>query len=53
MDILENNFNDIDDFIKAIEDKYKTKKKNSYDDESLSHSDGRNSHNNYDNKDEH
>lgn len=36
-------FNDIDDFIKAIEKKYETKKRNNYDDESLTVSpDGRN-----------
>ena len=40
-------FEDIDDYIKYIDKLYNNKKKNNYDDESLSHSDGRNTHNNY------
>ena len=35
------------DYIKYIDELYNNKKKNNYDDESLSHSDGRNTHNNY------
>ncbi len=45
MDYIKNNYNDIDDFINAIDKKYNNKKKNNYDDESISHSDGRNTHN--------
>lgn len=40
-------FEDIDDYIKYIDELYNNKKNNNYDDESLSHSDGRNTHNNY------
>lgn len=40
-------FDDIDDFIKAIETKYEAKKRNNYDDESQTVTpDGRNQHNN-------
>ena len=40
-------FEDIDDYIKYIDELYNNKKKNNYDDESLSHSGGRNTHNDY------
>ena len=38
-------FYDIDDYINYIDELAKSKKKNNYDDESLSHSDDRNTHN--------
>ena len=38
-------FYDIDDYINYIDELYSNKKKNNYDDESISHSDGRNTHN--------
>ena len=45
------NFKDIDHFIKAVEEKYKTKKQNNYDDESLNKfAEGRNQH--FNNNDE-
>ena len=38
-------FYDIDDYINYIDELAKSKKKNNFDDESISHSDGRNTHN--------
>ncbi len=38
-------FYDIDDYINYIDELYSNKKKNNYDDESISHSGGRNTHN--------
>ena len=44
-------FYDIDDYIKYIDELYNNKKKNNYDDESISHLNGRNTHNYIDNDD--
>ena len=52
MDIINPfDFKNIDDFINAIDEKYKTKKRNAYDDESLNKfAEGRNQH--FNNNDE-
>ena len=42
-------FYDIDDYINYIDELAKSKKKNNFDDESISHSDDRNTHNYIDN----
>ena len=42
-------FYDIDDYINYIDELAKSKKNNNYDDESISHSDDRNTHNYIDN----